>query len=68
MSKSFDEARRMASDNLAEMEHQYSLMMRMYRNYVKHGAVNAAAEILEEIEALETYIDCEADMYRQAFY
>ena len=68
MSSSFDESRQMAADNISDMERQLSRMMRTYNNYIKHNAVNAAAELMVEIESLECGIACEEDMFRLAFY
>ena len=66
--KTFEEAKQMASDNLSDMERELALLSRTYRNYTRHGAVNAAAELLEKMEAMETDIACETQMFRMAFY
>lgn len=66
--KTFEETKQMASDNLCDMERERSLLSRTYRNYARHGAVNAAAELLEKIEALEIDIACETQVFRMAFY
>ena len=66
--KTFEETKQMASDNLCEMGRELALLSRTYRNYERHGAVNAAAECLEKIQALENDIACESQMFRMAFY
>lgn len=66
--KTFEETKQMASDNLNDMEHELSLLYRTYRNYAKHGAMNAAAELHKKIETLEGDIACESELFRMAFY
>ena len=66
--KTFEETKQMASDTLCDMERELSLLSRTYRNYARHGAVNAAAECLEKIETLEGDIACESELFRMAFY
>jgi hypothetical protein len=56
MSKPFEETRRMAA------------MTREYNRYVKHGAADAAAGLMLEMEMLEREIQCEEHLYRQTFY
>jgi hypothetical protein len=68
MSRSFEENREMVGDSIQIMEQQLARMNRTYNKYIKHGAVNAAAELLIEMEALESDIQCEQYMYRMAFY
>ena len=67
MNRSFEENRQMAEDALIDMEYRRLRMMRTYNNYMKHGAVNAAAELLTEMEALESDIDCEKQIYKLTF-
>ena len=66
--KTFEETKQMASDTLNDMHHELSLLSRTYRNYEKHGAVNAAAELRAQMEALENDIAAETQMFRMAFY
>ena len=68
MSRSFEETRQMVADNIGDMERQLARMTRTYDKYMKHGAVNAAAELMTGIEALECEIAGEQEMYRLAFY
>jgi hypothetical protein len=68
MDRSFDETRRRADDNLSDMERRRARLMRTYNNYMKHGAVNAAAEMMARIEAAENEVKFEEHMYRLAFY
>jgi hypothetical protein len=68
MDRSFDETRRRADDNLSDMERRRARLMRTYNNYMKHGAVNAAAEMMARLEASENEIKFEEHMYRLAFY
>ncbi|HBR08028.1 MAG TPA: hypothetical protein DD735_03900 [Clostridiales bacterium] len=68
MDRSFDETRRRADDSLSDMECQRARLMRTYNTYLKHGAVNAAAELMARIEALENEIKFEEHMYRMSFY
>lgn len=65
---SFEETKQKASDALCDMERELSVLYRTHRNYMKHGAVNAAAELQERIEALENGIACETELFRMAFY
>jgi hypothetical protein len=50
------------------MERRRARLMRTYNNYMKHGAVNAAAEMMARLEASENEIKFEEHMYRLAFY
>jgi hypothetical protein len=68
MSRSFEETRRMAADNISDMELHLARMTRTCNKYPKHGAVNAAAEPAPEMEALEREIAGEQEMYKPAFY
>jgi hypothetical protein len=68
MDRSFDETRRRADDNLSDMERRHARLMRTYNTYLKHGAANAAAELMAQIEALENNIKFEEHMYRMSFY
>ncbi|MPM63009.1 hypothetical protein SDC9_109887 [bioreactor metagenome] len=68
MDRSFDETRRRADDNLSDMERRYARLIRTYNIYLKHGAANAAAELMAQIEALENNIKFEEHMYRMSFY
>lgn len=66
--KTFAENKQMASDALCDMEYELALLCRAHRNYIRHGAVNAAAELTENIDALENGIACETESFRMAFY
>lgn len=66
--KTFEENKQMASDALCDMEHELALLCRAHRSYTRHGAMNAAAEMQEKIEALENNIAGETQMFRMAFY
>lgn len=68
MSRSFEDTKQMAADNLSDMEHELAILYRSYRNCIQHGAVNAAAEYQEKLEALEQNIAGETEMFRMAFY
>ncbi len=68
MSRPFEETRQTAEDTLGDMNRQLARMQRTHRRYVEHGAVNAAAGLQAEIEALDTDIRFEQNAYRQAFY
>lgn len=68
MDHSFDETRRRADDNLSDMERRRARLLRTHGNYMRHGAVNAAAELMTQIEALENEIKFEEHMYRMTFY
>lgn len=66
--RSFEETRQRAADTLDDMRQRQTQLERKYINCVKHGAVDAAAEVLAQIESLETEIECEDEMFRQTFY
>ena len=68
MSRSFEESRQMASDNLSEMERRLAIMTRTHNRYLNHGAVNAAAELQAEMESLERDIGFEQEVERLTFY
>jgi len=68
MTRSFEETRQRADDNLSDMERRRARLMRTYNNYMKHGAVNAAAEMMARLEAAENEIKFEEHMYRMTFY
>jgi len=67
MSRSFEETRQMADEAIDGMERRLARMTRTYNNYVKHGAVNAAAELMTEMEALDCEIQAEQHHHRMAF-
>ena len=68
MSRPFEETRQMAEDTLSDMSRQLSRMQRTHRRYVEHGAINAAAELQTEMEALDHDIQFEQDAHRLTFY
>jgi len=68
MKYSFEETKNQAQDILENMEQRLVRMNRAYRACVKHGATEAAAKLNEEIDSLEQDLDCERDVFRQAFY
>ena len=68
MSRPFEETRQTADNALDDMGRQLARMQRTHRRYVEHGAVNAAAGLQTEIEALETDIGFEQDAHRLTFY
>ncbi len=68
MSRPFEETRQIADNALDDMGRQLAQMQHTHRRYVEHGAVNAAAELEAEIEALDTDIQFEQNAYRQSFY
>jgi hypothetical protein len=67
MSRPVEDTRRIADDGLADMNDRLALLRRAHRNYTEHGAVNAAAEMMEQIEALENDIGYEEEAYRMTF-
>jgi hypothetical protein len=68
MSRPFEETRQIAEDALSDMSLQLARMQRTHRRYVEHGAVNAAAELQIEIEALDHDIQFEQDAHKLTFY
>ncbi len=68
MSRPFEEIRQVAEDALDDMGRRLTLMQRTHRNYVKHGAVIAAAEPQAEMEALDQDIQFEQEAHRLTFY
>ena len=58
----------MVADCIQDMGRQLAQMNRTYNNYIKHGAVNAAGDLLEEIGNLESSIQCGDEVYRMAFH
>ncbi len=68
MSRPVEETRKIADDGLADMKYRLALLRRAHRNYSEHGAVNAAAEVMEQIEALENDIGFEEEACRMTFY
>lgn len=68
MNRSFEDTRRRADDSLSGMERRRTRLMRTHDNYMRHGAVNAAAELMARIEAMENEIKFEEHMYRMTFY
>jgi len=67
MSRSFEETRQMADETINDMERRHARMTRTYNTYVKHGAVNAAAELMTEMETLDCEIQAEQHHRRMAF-
>ena len=65
---SFEEARTQAADTLGDMERRLARMNRQYESCIQHGATDSAAKLKEEVESLQQEIDCEQDVFRQAFY
>ncbi len=68
MSRPFEKIRRIAEDALDEMGRRLARMQHTHRNYVKHGALNAAAELQAELEALDRDIQFEQEAHRLTFY
>lgn len=63
----YEVARQAASDTLSDMEHEIAVLNRAYRNYVKHDAVNAAAELKELIDGKTQELDAENCVFGMAF-
>ncbi len=57
-----------ATDIIGNMEQQLAQLQRTHRRYLKHGAVNAAAELENKIDGLERAIGFENEMFRMTFY
>jgi len=68
VSRPFEENRELAAGAIDDMYLQLSRMARTYNNYIDHGAVNAAAQLHEEMEDLGRDILAEEEIYRMAFY
>ena len=68
MQRSFEETKDRASEALCDMDHELAVLQRTHRNYIKHGAVNAAAELEEIIHDKEMEIESEECLFEQTFY
>jgi len=62
-----EERKQHASDTLADMSSAIDRKRRVYNNYVKHGAENAAAGVAVEIESMEAELQFEEEMYNFTF-
>ena len=65
--RSFEETKQLASDTLNDMNHEVAVLTRTYNNYIKHGAVNAAAELQEIIASKTQDIEAEEWVFSMAF-
>lgn len=63
----FEETKQFASNNLDDMSRELARLTRTYNNYLKHGAVNAAAELLPELEWRERDIEAEESNFTMTF-
>jgi spore coat protein CotH len=63
----YEEVKMQAYQNIHKMELELARMERIYRKYVKHGAVKAAEELETEIEALRAVIKFEEYLMAVAF-
>ena len=63
----YQEVKMQAYQNIHKMELELARMERVYRKYVKHGAVKAAEELETEIETLRAVIKFEEYLMAVAF-
>lgn len=63
----FEETKQFASNNLDDMSRELARLTRTYNNYLKHGAANAAAELLPELEWRERDIEAEESNFTMTF-
>lgn len=68
MSRTFEETKQFASDAIDDMYRDLARVERTYNNYLRHGAVNAAAELLPEMEWRERDIQAEESHFTMAFH
>lgn len=65
--RSLEETRQFADEALQDMHTQLARMTRTHKNYLRHGAVNAAEELAGIMDDLEKDIMFEEGMYKMAF-
>jgi len=65
--KDFEETKAFASNVLHDVEYEIALLNRTYNNYIKHGAVNAAAELKEVIDLKTQELEAENWVFKMTF-
>ena len=63
----YEDKKQWASDVLGDISLALERKKRMYKRYMKHGAVSAAADLAAEIERLETELQCERKLFGLTF-
>ena len=63
----YEEQKQWASDVLGDLNLAIQQKTRLYNRCMKHGAVNAAAELAVEIEGMETELLCEQELFDLTF-
>lgn len=65
--KSYEQTKQEASAAIGDMYGELGRLRRTYNNYRRHGAVNAANNLLPEIEAKQIEIEGETHYFNMAF-